>query len=400
MKGFFVSRYLAVTAGVGLLASPAAADNTNLSYLELSAGAGYSSSPFLRPGGSGAGFGNVSARGVHQWADERSSAELIGYLEGAAYTNGYSATSLASVRAQATHSASERLSISGSVGFSADYSGQLSNRFIYAPQPGAPIPVNTPVQNPDLYFYTGRQYRLDADVGATWQASERSRLHVNTGVDHVAFSNSSLHGYTLAYLSAGYDRLLSQRTTVGFQVTGSRTDFTRSDDVTTIINPAATISTRLSEDWTLSGSAGVMFSSLDRGSRQISSSTDPSFSATLCHQNKSQSLCATAARAISSSAAAELVNSTTFELQWLKKLDARQNLQLSAGYVRFDNSKIGQASLASQEYHAAATYSRLLSHRCSVGGDVGVRGFEQQGGGHHTDFRASVFVRYRLGDLG
>ena len=394
-----ISRCLLATAGVTVLAPPAAADDIKLNYLDLSAGAGYSTSPFLGSG-DGAGFANVSARAVHQWSDERTSTQLIGYWEGTAYTSGYSPSNLVSARAQASRSVSERLDITGSAEFSADYAGQLSNRFIYAPEPGAPITVPVVDQGPDLYIYNGRQYRLNADIGLAWKASERSRIRGSAGVSHVAFSNSKLDGYTIEYGSAAFERLLSQRTTAGLQITASRTDFSRSNDVTVIINPAATLSTRLSEDWTLSGSAGIMFSTLDSGNQRLGSSTDPSFSATLCRQSKNSSICATTARAVTTSAAAELANSTSFDLQWFTRIDPRQNLQISAGYERFEGAKAGRATLATQEYHAAATYSRLLNHRCSVGAEAGVRGFDERVGGHHPDVSASVFVRYRLGDLG
>ena len=394
-----ISRCAALTAGISLVGSGASAEDTRLTYLEVSAAAGYSTSPFLTSDGGGAGFGNASIRAVHQSSNDRTSTELIGYLEGSAYTSGYSPSTIASARAQVTHSVSERLSISGSASFSADFAGQLSNRFVYAPAPGAPITQPVAIENPDLYIYNGRQYRFDGNVGATWQASERSRITANAGADHVAFSRSGLNDYTLEFASLGYDRLLSRRTTVGLELTGSRTEFSRSDDVTTIINPAATLSTRLSEDWTLSGSAGVMFSSLNHASQTIKS-TDPSFSATLCKQAKNESLCATATRAASSSAAAELVNSSSVEVEWLDRLDRNQTVQLSAGYIRFDNTRIAQAALADEEYHAAGSYSRLLNQRCSVGANVGIRGFSEPGTAHRTDLSASVFVRYRLGDLG
>jgi hypothetical protein len=394
-----ISRCLVATAGVTVLASPATADDIKLNYLELSAGAGYSTNPLLRSA-DGAGFANVSARAVHQWSGERTTAELIGYWEGTAYTNGYSPSNLVSARAQASRSLSERLDISGSAEFSADYAGQLSNRFVYAPEPGTPVTTPVIAQYPDLYVYNGRQYRLDADLGFAWKASERSRIRGDAGVNHVAFSNSKLNGYTLEYASAAYDRLLSPRTTVGAQITASRTDFSRSDDVTVIINPAATLSTHLSEEWTLSGSAGIMFSTLDNGSRRLGSSTDPSFSGTVCKQSKNTSVCATAARAVTTSAAAELASSTSFDLQWSARIDPRQSLQVSAGYERFDNTKGRQATLATQEYHAAATYSKLLNHRCSAGVEAGIRGFDIRGGGHHPDVSASAFLRYRLGDLG
>lgn len=394
-----ISRCFAVTAGIGLLSSSAAAQDTRLTYAELSAALGYSTNPFLRStNGGGAGFARLSARGVHQWSSETTSTQLIGYWEGSAYTNGYSLSNLVSARAQTTHAVNERLDLTGSAGFSVDFAGELSNRFIYSPEPGQPLTLPV-TANPDLFIYNGRQYREDASLGATWKASERSSITGNVGVSHVAFSDSNLRGYTIEFASGKYDHLISERTTAGFELAASRTEFSHSDDVTTIINPAATLSTRLSEDWTVSGAAGVTFATLGHGS-QTSHSTDPSFSGTLCHQTANQTLCATASRSASSSAVAELVNSTAVALEWVDRLDSRQTVRLSAGYIHFDRAKVAQQLFTDTEYHAAAGYSRLVSERCSVGANLGLRGLNEPGAGHHTDVSASVFIRYRLGDLG
>ena len=51
-------------------------------------------------------------------------------------------------------------------------------------------------------------------------------------------------------------------------------------------------------------------------------------------------------------------------------------------------------------FRLAGSYSRMISGRLSAGADVGVRALRQGGLDPDTDISGSVFVRYRVGDLG
>src|SRR5438445_12006415 len=97
----FSSRLPALALAVGYLAAagPALAQATaapatgtageepankrTVTYLDLSAGAGFSSNPLLRSGSSV--FGRVSLSGFHAWNDERGSTSLTGYVEDTTY---------------------------------------------------------------------------------------------------------------------------------------------------------------------------------------------------------------------------------------------------------------------------------------------------------------------------
>lgn len=399
MRNAALARVLAATT-VGLTGQAAAAQELKSTYADVTANIGYSSDPFLETsGGSGSPFVTLSARLTHRWFSERTSTEITGYWEGSEYFH-YRLRNLLSLHAQTKHSINERLDLSASGGLTADYSGELANRFLSLPQPGEPVgpPV---IGGPpaDTYLYGGHQYRADGNVGLSWHSSERSQIFAVLGASRVKLSQAGLRDHTIESLSAGYLRSISQETDVAAHLTATATQFDGSDDAAIIINPAATIRSHLSQEWTIAGSAGLSFSRVRHSGVDLHS-TEPSFSASLCHDSLSEHLCVSAAHYTHSSAVAELITATTAGIDWVKKLDARQTVQLSAGYMHF-NHPLGQiTSFRSSQYRGAASYSRLLSDRLSVGAEATARGYAGGGPGHGTDVSGSLFLRYRWGKLG
>jgi hypothetical protein len=388
-----------VACAVGFLGWPAAAeDMQQTDHVDLMASAGYSTHPAAVQSGSsgGAAFGRLSVHAAHKLSTERTVARLIGFWEGTEYL-GEGMRNLASARAEVTHAADERLALSGSAGFSADFAGQLSNRFIYSPQPGQPD--TGPVVGgppPDLFLYSGRQYRGDANIALSFKASERSRITGSAGASRETFSDPRIKDHTIEFGSAGYDHSLSERTTVGVRLLASRTDFDNSDDETVIVNPTLTASTLLSEDLRLSGSVGATVSRVSRGGTDLHS-TDPSFSASICNDGSAQRLCATAAHYAQSLGVAELAKTTAFGLDWVRALDARQTVELSAGYQHYSR---GQTDLATSvdQYHGGARYTRRLANALAIGGDFSARRFGDFEANSRTDVTGTLFVRYRIGE--
>ena len=191
-------RCLTATAGVlAFWSSPAFAQQTeepseaaadakrSVSFIDLTAGAGYATNPFLEfEDSDGSAFARLGIRGVHTWVSERSSASITGFAEGSTYFNKYDFKSIFSVAADAQHQTSETVSVFGSVGASGDLSGQLSNRFLFVP-PVPQVPDTTlppppvTVQDPDLFSFAGRQYRVYGQAGAAIRASARANISIS-----------------------------------------------------------------------------------------------------------------------------------------------------------------------------------------------------------------------------
>ena len=377
----------------------------SVSFLDLTASAGYSTNPFLSFGDStGSAFGRVGARGVHTWVTERTSASVSGFAEGSTYFNDYGFKSIFSLTGDVQHQASEKVSVFGSAGVSGDLSGQLSNRFLYVP-PGPSVPDNTvplppsSVQDPDLFSFAGRQYRVYGQAGAAFRTSARSSITVSGGASRVFFTNDLLNDYTTVFANGAYNHTLSERTTIGVNVRGEHTEYSKSSDSSTIINPSFTVNTRLSEYWDVSGAIGVVLSSFDRAG-DTSHSTGLSLDGSICHNSETERLCGRIARNAQSLSRGELVNTTSASLEWYKKLDEKQTLQASAGVTRYATKSSLIDNFRSHYFRASVSYSRVINGRLSGGADLSARLLRSEGPDPDTDLNGSVFLRYRLGDLG
>src|SRR4051812_43514867 len=106
MNSFRKHCLLASGAAAALCASPAMAQDTTTTYVDLTGSVGWSSNPLIRTVDSQSSFlGRASARGVHAWKGERTSAAITGFVEGTTYFNDYGLKSIFSVNGSASHQA-------------------------------------------------------------------------------------------------------------------------------------------------------------------------------------------------------------------------------------------------------------------------------------------------------
>lgn len=377
----------------------------SVSFLDLTASVGYGTNPFLSFGDStGSAYGRAGARGVHTWVTERTSASVSGFAEGSTYFNDYGFKSIFSLTGDVQHQASEKVTVFGSAGVSGDLSGQLSNRFLYVPpgpqvpDPTVPLPP-TSIQDPNLFSFAGRQYRIYGQAGAAIRTSERSSISISGGASRVFFTSDLLNDYTTVFANGAYNHTLSPRTTIGVNVRGERTEYSKSSDNSTIINPSFTINTRLSQYWDVSGAVGVVVSSFDR-SGDSSRSTGLSLDGSLCHTSETERLCLRVNRNAQSLSRGTLVNTTSATVDWFKKLDEKQTLQLSVGATRYATKNELIDNFNSNYLRASVSYSRVINGRISGGADLSARLLRSEGPDPDTDINGSLFLRYRLGDLG
>jgi len=417
---------LATSGAITLWASPAIAQETSTTtgtatqgtatkdvpadveqsttYLDLTGSLGFSSNPLIRTVDSQSSFlGRASARAVHAWQGERSATSISGFVEGTTYFNNYGFESIFSLNGHTSYQTSETVTVYGSAGVSGDLSGQLSNRFLYVPPlpevPDTNIPPPPPtVENPDIFDFAGRSYHLYAQGGASFQTSTRSHIGLNAGVSRTMYSSSLLDEYTNVYGSGSYSLTLSELTTIGATLGVSRTEYDNSSDHATTITPAATIRTQLSETWDLSGSVGVTFASVDRGLTDDSSAS-LSLQGALCNTTESDRFCARVDRYSAASANSTLITTTSVGIDWFKKLDAVQSIQLSASAVHYTDEVLN-TNRKNNYFRLAASYSRVINDRLSGGVDLGARSVHREGIDPDTDITGTVFVRYRIGDLG
>jgi hypothetical protein len=388
----------------GSTPAPEAAERASVKYLDLSASLGYSTNPLLRTTGSEGSFlGRVSARGVSAWSGELSSSSISGFVEGTSYFNDYGIKSIFSVNGNTTRQVSETIRLHASGGVSGDLSGQLSNRFLYVPTapevPDPTVPFPPTVEDPDLFSFSGRTYRIYGQAGAAIRTGTRSNVGISGGASRAIFTGSGLDDYTTFYANGSYGLDLSERTTVGARLGVRRTEYDGSDDNSTIINPAATLRTQLSENLTASVALGVTFANIDRGANERHS-TNLSVNGSLCKTTESERLCGRVSRYAQTSATSALVTTNSVGVDWFKKLDEAQTLQLSASVVHYVSEDALADKRTSNYLRLAASYSRRINERLSGGVDLGARNLHREGPDPDTDISGTVFVRYRIGDLG
>ena len=397
---------LGVTTSMGallLVSTPAAAQDTS-TYVNLTGEVGYATNPFLRLGGDGNGFGRLSAYAAHTRTGERSLTSLSAYVENSTYLEDYGSKQIFNLNARTERQTSEKVGIFGSVGFSGDISGQLSNRFVTVPtapdvpdQPG-PVPVPDTVVDPDLFAFSGRQYRLQGQVGASIRASERGSVTVSAGAQRIFYSDDFLDDYTVFSADAGYNRLLSERSTVGGRLGVWRAEYDGGGDRTTVINPQLTFRRRFSETLDASGAIGLSFAHQKRAGSN-DRSTGLSLDGALCRTTEFERLCGRVSRYANSSGAGSLVTTTSAGVDWFKRFDEAQTVQLSASVVRYAGGEVMGVESDALQYRISGSYDRKIGNRASIGLNAGFRSLRLDGPNPGTDTSASVYLRYRVGDI-
>jgi hypothetical protein len=282
-----------IVAGAALMTGASACAETT-SFVDLQAGLGYSSNPFLDFRNKSAAFGRVSAYGTHAWNSETGSTSLTGYVENTSYFRDYGSKQIFDLGAHTRQRVSETVTIFGDLGFAGDFAGQLSNRLLFVPtqpvvpEPGNPLPP--PTNNPDLFGFSSRQYRVSGHAGASIRSGARGTISLSAGAQRTWFTGGSDDAdYNAFFGSAGYSQQISERTSAGAALNLQRQDY-RHGDYANIVNPVLTLQSRLSERITGDAAVGVMVveqRTAGRKDRQVS----PSFSGSLCDRGEVSELC-------------------------------------------------------------------------------------------------------------
>jgi hypothetical protein len=405
-------RRLAATAlASALFLTGGAARASTTDFLDLEAGVGFSSNPGLRFDGESSVFGRISASGVHQWTSEKGSTSIHGYVENTTYLRGgYGSKQNFSLGANTNQAVSETVTVYGDLNFSGDFAGQLSNRLIAVPGEPVPVDPNNPLPPtttyPDLFGLSGRTYRASGDVGASIKTGARGVVSLTAGAQRSWFTGPNRDAdYTSFFGSAGYSTQVSERTRLGASVYLQHQDF-RHGDWANSINPVINFSTQLSESLRATAAIGVLVIR-QRSDGDTNDSVSPSFSGSLCSDGSISRICARVARDAQSSLSSGIVNgqrgaavNTTAAVDYFRKLGPNDTLQASLSFVRSETpAAINGDKFRSNYLSAVVGYDRHIGNRLYAGVQGGVRRLFQTGPDPKADFNASVYLRYRLGDL-
>lgn len=264
-------------------------DSRNQTFLDLSAGLGYSTNPELRFGGDGSAFGRISAFGFHGWGSERSNSSISAYVENSTYFKRYGNKQLFYLNAANSTRVSEKVNVYGNVGISGDFGAQLSSRFFGIPADAVSVDPRIPdtstiIVTPDLVAISQKQYRINGSAGISYILSPRDDLSATVGAQRVFFrgGDTSLLDYYQYDASAAWRRRLNERAGVGIRVLVNRTDYTLDRSITSF-GPQLTADLLLSENLQAAGAIGFVRTHRDFGPAGAErDSTDLAFDGSLC----------------------------------------------------------------------------------------------------------------------
>ena len=377
-------------------------------YLDLEAGAGYSTNPSLSlVNNGGSAFGRISVHGVHSRVSARTTTLLSAYAEDVTYTNHRGSQQSINLYAHHDAAVTEHARLFADVSATYQEGGQLYTRVLGLPvippvTPGGTIvpPILVPPTS-DFLSVTGREYSLSGHGGGTFALGAQDSMTLSSGIDHVIFrSGGERTSYTTIPVSLAYDHQLSARSTVGARVVAQDTEYDGPASFR-MITPQLTGRTVLAERITLDGAIGVSFATIDNGV-VTRHSTGLSASADLCGQGETSSFCAHVAADEQAATTAGPARSLNGGVDYTQRLDADQTVQFSLGATHYSapTSVItGRTFSSSNFYHAAASYSRRFATRLFGGVNLAVRKLTQNGPDPKTDLNGSLFIRYRFGDV-
>lgn len=409
------------------------------SSVELGAGGGYNSNPFLIEGAdTGSAVLEVSAQPTISIEEERATTLISGYARHQEYLSRYGgATSLGS---QATHTS--RLSARTTVRANAFLDSSILGNPAFAgpvflppgtgpgvvpgvpgtplvPPTGVPVvpgaggpTVIDPVLDPTLIDIgllgtQARRTSYGAGLGLDLTPGARDTLSFNVSAQRSTLDENIIGGRFNQYIAnASYSRQLTETLSLGVQGTVSHVDYDDAPDAT-IYQPQLIFTARVSPTWTLSGSVGVAIteagSGLGPGGIVVPSTTSTNFagSLTACREQARSNLCLSGSRAAAASGFGGVQNFTTLAADYRYQLAERDGITAQLNYSRADG---GQFQFGDSEIlSATGGWTRQLDERLRFSVNGGYRGLWIQNsifdtGGRRSDVFGLATIGYRLGN--
>lgn len=376
-------------------------------YLDVEGGVGYSTNPELRlNSGGGEAFGRIAVHAVHRRVSARTTTLLSAYAENVSYTSHVGSQQSLSFYGHHDAAVSEQLRLFGDLNASFQKGGLLDTRVLVVPTipvfigpPGTP-PILVP-GTADFLSVTGRNYQVSGNVGGQLALSPHDDIRVSGGIGRTVFRSGGIRtSYTTIPVSIGYDRQLSERATVGAELDAQDIEYNGPTSVR-IITPELTGSLVLSPTLSLSGGVGVSFARVDDGVR-IRNSTGPAANARLCSSTERAQLCGRAYVAQEAATTAGPAKTIGADVDYSRQLSANSSIAFSLGVDHYSRpvSVISSRTFSSATYfRAAAEYSRRIGSRLFGGVNLAGRKVSEAGPDPEADVSASLFIRYRFGDV-
>lgn len=438
---------LALIAGAAgsLAAGSAGADPVVRTSATITAGVAYERNPFLidTPRSTDAASAQVDIRPRVEILDQRTQATIAGFYNRNQYFTKYDGNDGAGVDGSASYQVNSRWTLGAQVGFQSTVLG-ANNGFGAFQDALATLPSTTPVDGIGTGTETGTAPPTTlpgtgtgvvngglttpvatlppVDVGLIGLRQRRNSLTSSASINYLPSARSTwtLVGYgdrtwypndqtiqaqdyrTLGG-TLGYNRRLSETTTVGARVSAS---FTKYDigSRSNIYSPQVTYTRQLPRNWSVDLAVGA--SIVDTSGRLLGSSNGTTFNAqgSVCHTDARESFCLSGARAPSVSGFSGVTTQTSASASYSRRLDERSTIAASAGYshVNYDNSGaiVGFVPLGNQDFWSGTvSYSRRLNQRLSAVATAGYRDVSSDFLSPRSDLSGRIGLSVALGSL-
>jgi hypothetical protein len=318
----------------------------------------------------------------------------IGYTE---FLRRYESTESFGVNGNVSQRINERLSFDAGLSFDSGVIGAGDLQTI--PQ-NDPTIVTPPVAPGDIALNSLRKRRnaLAGTLGVSFRATARESWQIGGNFAFSRFPSGLANTeYDQSGVSVGYNRTLSDRTSIGVNMSVARADYKRTqfgDSLT--VSPQATVSTQLGLRWSLSGSAGVSISTSRNLTGKVTQ-TSLSGSANVCRTGDGDQFCGYISRAVEPTLAGDVRPQTSIGGSYRRQLAEFTSVSGNVGLTRSSSS--GIATRRSTEFaRALIMFTQRFSDRFTANISTGYNDSFGDLVQRRANYSASIGLSYRLGD--
>ncbi|MEQ1547086.1 MAG: hypothetical protein ABL918_00390 [Chakrabartia sp.] len=323
--------------------------------------------------------------------------KLSGRVQHTEFTRRYKATDGYSIASNLSRPLSPKLSFGANLGFDSSVIG-ANELLTFADNGSVGGGVGIPL--PDDVTLNGlrqRRQTFNGDIGFEYKASARDQWQFGSAFAMARYpSGSGAQEYDYSSARLGYARKLNGNTSIGLTTSIARSDYRQTNfgDATTI-SPQVTLTTKLGARWSLTGSAGVSFTST-RDLVGKSTQTGMSGAVNICHISDRDRFCAFASRAVQPTSLGGVRPQTSAGMSYNVRLTERSDISANASYSRSSNSIIGNAQ--SVDYgRTNITYSNRLSQKIKGFVSIGYADSFRDTVNRRSNAEVSAGISYALG---
>ncbi|QTD56249.1 hypothetical protein [Parasphingorhabdus cellanae] len=387
---------MSLVAGTMLCAAPAMAETEFTT--DLSLGAGASTNPYLENGPvQSTASGSISVAPRLRITDAATTFNLRGFARIEEYERNFRTNNSFGVNGSVEHGLSERTELRGSLGYRGSIVG-VNDAFFNPPDV---IDDNfLPVVADDIALngLNQRRHTFQAGVGISHSFSELDSINADLGATAIRFADSVVQDEFNAFnQNIGYSRVLSDRTSVGASVGFSQVNYLgqRTGD-SSIITPSVNISHQISQDFTITASAGVSFAR-SKNILGTTKSSDLAASFNLCRDNENNKLCIGASRQTLPTSFDGVRSQTAFNIGYSQQLNRDDSISLNGSYSRSSNSVLGVSN--DLDYlRSSVTFNHKFRERFTGFVSFGYSDSYQDGINRKANTQVGIGIRLTFGN--